>query len=125
RGRARWSRRSRSGPGGGVVAEGGWLGVGRGWYLHSESSARLRALVLAALEAFHRANPLKPGMSREELRVRTGGADERVFATLLTALEAEGALASDRDKVRLASHEVRLTPEQQRIVDRVEQEFRK
>src|SRR2546426_467947 len=63
--------------------------------------------------------------SPEELRVRTGGADERVFATLLAALEAEGALASDRDKVRLASHQVRLTPEQQRIVDRVEQEFRK
>src|SRR2546426_436712 len=109
----------------GLVAQGRVLVVDREWYLHSESSARLRALVLAALEAFHRANPLKPGMSREELRVRTGGADERVFATLLAALEAEGALASDRDKVRLASHQVRLTPEQQRIVDRVEQEFRK
>src|SRR5207249_69317 len=106
----------------GLVAQGRVLVVDREWYLHSESSARLRALVLAALEAFHRANPLKPGMSREELRVRTGGADERVFATLLAALEAEGALASDRDKVRLASHQVRLTPEQQRIVDRVEQE---
>jgi selenocysteine-specific elongation factor len=101
------------------------LVVDREWYLHSESSARLRTLVLAALEAFHRANPLKPGMSREELRVRTGGADERVFATLLAALEAEGVVASDRDKVRLASHQVRLTPEQQRIVDRIEQEFRK
>src|SRR5437667_156735 len=109
----------------GLVAQGRVLVVDREWYLHSESSARLRALVLAALEAFHRANPLKPGMSREELRVRTGGADERVFATLLAALEAEGALASDRDKVRLASHQVRLTPEQQRIVDRVEQEFKK
>jgi selenocysteine-specific elongation factor len=31
---------------------------------------------------------------------------------------------ADRDKVRLGSHDVRLSPEQQRIVDRVEQEFR-
>jgi len=46
-----------------------------------------------------------------------------VFATLLTALETEGVVASDRDKVRRASHQVRLTPEQQRVVDRIEQEF--
>src|SRR5207249_4587097 len=46
-------------------------------------------------------------------------------ARLRARREAEGALASGRDKVRLASHQVRRTPEQQRIVDRVEQEFRK
>src|SRR2546422_643269 len=108
-----------------LVAQGRVLAVDREWYLHPESSARFRALAVAALEAFHRANPLKPGMSREELRVRAGGADERVFATLVVALETEGIVATERDKVRLASHRVRLTPEQQRIVDRVEQEFLK
>src|SRR5256712_595216 len=108
-----------------LVAQGRVLVVDREWYLHPESSARFRALAVAALEAFHRANPLKPGMSREELRVRAGGADERVFATLVVALETEGIVATERDKVRLASHRVRLTPEQQRIVDRVEQEFLK
>src|SRR4029453_16739312 len=30
---------------------------------------------------------------------------------------------AERDKVRLATHEVRLTPEQQKVVDRVEVEF--
>src|SRR5436189_186639 len=34
-----------------------------------------------------------------------------------------GRAARDRDKVRRASHQVRLTPEQQRVVDRIEQEF--
>ena len=62
-------------------------------------------------------------MSREELRGRSGGADERVFAALLAALETEGVVKSERDKVRLAAHEVRLTPEQQRVVDQIEQEF--
>src|SRR6266849_1453992 len=108
-----------------LVAQSRVLIVDREWYLHPESSARFRALAVAALEAFHRANPLKPGMSREELRVRAGGADERVFATLVVALETEGIVATERDKVRLASHRVRLTPEQQRIADRVEQEFLK
>ncbi len=107
----------------GVVAGGRVLVVDRDWYLHPESFARLRALGVGALEAFHRANPLKPGMSREELRGRAGGADERVFASLLATLETEGVVKTERDKVRLAAHEVRLSAEQQRAVDRVEEEF--
>jgi selenocysteine-specific elongation factor len=99
------------------------VAVEREWYLHADSQGRLRGLILTALEQYHRANPLRPGMGREELRGRAGGADERVFAQALARLEAEGALKSDRDKVRLASHEVRLTPEQQRIVEQVEQAF--
>jgi selenocysteine-specific elongation factor len=46
-----------------------------------------------------------------------------VFAHLIGALEAEGVVVTERDKVRLASHDVRLAPEQQRIVDRLEQEY--
>ena len=99
------------------------LAVDRDWFIHPDSAARLRALAVQALEAFHRANPLKPGMSREELRGRAGAVDERVFAFLLTALDAEGAVKTDRDKVRLASHEVRLSPDQQRVLDRLEEDF--
>jgi selenocysteine-specific elongation factor len=106
-----------------LEARGRIVAVEREWYLHADSQARLRGLILSALEQYHRANPLRPGMGREELRGRAGGADERVFTHVLAALEAEGAVRSDRDKVRLASHEVRLTPEQQRIVEQVEQAF--
>ena len=95
----------------------------RDWFIHPDSFARLRGLVLDELTAFHRASPLKPGMSREELRGRAGAADERVFGFLLSSLDAEAAVKTDRDKVRLASHEVRLSPEQQRIVDVLESEF--
>ena len=107
----------------GLVAGGRVLVVDRDWYLHPESFARLRALAVGALEAFHRANPLKPGMSREELRGRAGGADERVFASLFATLETAGVVKTERDKVRLTAHEVRLSAEQQRAVDRVEEEF--
>jgi len=99
------------------------IAVDRDWFIHPDSFAGLRTLVVEALTAFHRANPLKPGMSREELRGRAGGADERVFAFLLTSLAAEGTVKTDRDKVRLAAHEVRLSPEQRRIVDRLEEDF--
>jgi len=99
------------------------LVVDRDWFIHPESAKHLRALAVAALEAFHRAHPLRPGMSREELRGRAGASDERVFASLLAALEAEGVVKTERDKVRLAAHEVRLTAEQQRAVDQIEQDF--
>ena len=111
----------------GVLAElstsGRLVAVDRDWYLHPESYTRLRGRALEALERFHRANPLKPGMSREELRGRAGAPDERVYAHLLTSLETEGAVHAERDKVRLSTHEVRLSPDQQRIVERLEQEF--
>jgi selenocysteine-specific elongation factor len=107
-----------------LVAGGRVVAVDREWFLHAEAVARLRSLILAALAEFHRAQPLRPGMSREELRGRGGGADERVFAHVLAALDAEGAVRVDRDKVRLGSHEVRLSVEQQAAVERVERAFR-
>ncbi|MFQ5830327.1 MAG: selenocysteine-specific translation elongation factor [Candidatus Methylomirabilia bacterium] len=100
------------------------VAVDREWFVHAEAQARLRARVLELLEHFHRQNPLKPGISREELRVRAGGMEERIFTHLLTALETEGAIRAERDKVRLAAHRVHLSPEQQRLVERLEREFR-
>jgi selenocysteine-specific elongation factor len=97
--------------------------VDRDWFIHPDSLARLRTLVVETLTAFHRANPLKPGMSREELRGRAGAADERVFAFLLSALGADGVVKTERDKVRLAAHEVRLSADQQRVVERLEADF--
>ena len=106
-----------------LQAAGRVIAVERDWFIHPESFARLSTLVVDTLTAFHHAGPLKPGMSREELRSRAGGADERVFAFLLSALGADGTVKTERDKVRLASHEVRLSPDQQRIVDRLEDDF--
>ncbi len=107
-----------------LAAAGRVTAVDRDWSLHADAVARLRGLVTAALEQFHRAQPLRGGMSREELRVRSANADERVFAHVLGALDAEGAVRVDRDKVRLAAHELRLSAVQQTAVDRLEREFR-
>jgi selenocysteine-specific elongation factor len=107
----------------GLQSGGRVVAIDRDWFVHPESLTRLRGLTIAALEQFHRASPLRPGMSREELRGRAGAADERVFAHLLATLETEGIVRADRDKVRLASHEVRLTAEQQKAADRLEQDF--
>jgi selenocysteine-specific elongation factor len=98
--------------------------VDREWYVHREASDRLRSQTLQLLEVFHAQNPLRGGISREELRSRAGHAQEKVFAQLLAALEADGVVRSERDQVRLASHAIRLTPEQQRVVEGIEAAFR-
>jgi selenocysteine-specific elongation factor len=100
------------------------LAVDREWFLHRDASDRLRLQTLAVLEAFHAENPLRSGISREELRGRVGHAQERVFAQLMTALEAEGLVKSERDQVRLASHVIRLSADQERVVKGLEAEFR-
>ena len=134
-GRARgWptsGRARRSGRSGCASCSTGWprsgaiVAVDREWFIHRAASDRLRGETLGLLEAFHAENPLRGGISREELRSRAGNAQERVFAQLLGALEAEGVVKSERDQVRLASHAIRLSPEQQRVVDGVEADFRR
>jgi selenocysteine-specific elongation factor len=107
-----------------LTASGAAIAVDREWYLHREAGDRLRAQTLGLLETFHQDNPLRTGISREELRSRAGHAQERVFAQLLQGLEAEGLVRSERDQVRLASHAIRLSAEQQRVVGAVEGDFR-
>ena len=107
-----------------LAASGRVMAVDRDWSLHADAVARLRELITSALAQFHRTQPLRGGMSREELRVRAANADERVFAHVLAALDGEGVVRVDRDKVRLASHELRLSPVQKTAVDRLEQAFR-
>jgi selenocysteine-specific elongation factor len=109
----------------GLQKSGAVVAVDRDAYLHRDASDRLRAATLGLLEAFHAEHPLRGGISREELRSRAGNAQEKVFAQLLGALESEGVVRSERDQVRLASHSIKLSPEQQRVVDGVEAEFRR
>jgi selenocysteine-specific elongation factor len=107
-----------------LVARGRVFVVDREWYVHAESAEQLRREAEAELAAFHAREPLKPGMSKEELRTRLGSLEERVFLALLERFAAAGVLVVDRDKVRGAGHAIRLTPEQQAASDRIEAEFR-
>ncbi len=97
--------------------------VERDRFIHQEVYPSISAKIREIVAAFHSENPLRLGMSREELRMRAGGIDEKVFTYVLGRLEFEGVTRTERDKVRLASHEIRLTQEQRRLVDSLEEEF--
>jgi selenocysteine-specific elongation factor len=72
---------------------------------------RLGAATLEVLESFHRENPLRPAMPREELRVRVfGAARPAVFERVVGELAARGRVRLLPDAVALSGHEVRLNP---------------
>lgn len=78
-----------------------------------DSWRRLLQQILAELERFHSANPLRLGMSRAELGSRT-----RTSLTLLDAvIDVEDSLTMDGGFVRAQSHAIRFSREQKMRID--------
>lgn len=73
--------------------------------------ARMRDL----LAAFHRASPLRPGMSKEEFRSRLGLAPRLHDAAVAAALRA-GTIAEAGPVFRLPDHRITFSPAQQALV---------
>jgi selenocysteine-specific elongation factor len=77
---------------------------------------QLKRSLLAALETFHKENPDLPGAGMERLRMRL---EPRLpapaFAAVLQGLARHGEVSLDGAWVRLPGHEVRLTPQDERI----------
>jgi selenocysteine-specific elongation factor len=76
-----------------------------------------------AVEAFHRANPLLPGIPKQELRARAGGARTEIFEAGLHDLLNARALAMTGDLVREAGREIELSSEEARAKELIEREF--
>jgi selenocysteine-specific elongation factor len=75
------------------------------------------------LSGYHRQYPLRAGMGREALRSGLR-LDPKVFNAALARLVADGHIVDQAASVRLPSHAVRFTPEQQRAVDGLLAAFR-
>ncbi len=94
-----------------------------GWYLHAEALDALTRELRRHLETYHRQNPLKPNISIEELRAKVRGLSERVCLVALEELRQQGVMVVERDRVRLASHQVALDDTRERILNELEAEF--
>lgn len=89
--------------------------------IHREVRDLWGARIAAALGDFHRGEPLKPGLKREELRnVCARYAQPELFDCALLHLEAEGRVAMDGAMVRAADHGISFTPEQQALKTDIE-----
>jgi len=94
-----------------------------GWYLHAEALDSLTRELRRYLEIFHRQNPLKPNIASEELRAKVRGLGERVCLMALEELRQQGVVVVERDRVRLATHQVALDDTRERILNELEAEF--
>jgi selenocysteine-specific elongation factor len=93
------------------------------WYVHEEAFRNLSAELRQHLAAFHQQNPLRPGMALEELRGKVRHLEERVCLLALELLQQQGEVVIERDRVRLASHQVALDDVRERLLGQLEGEF--
>lgn len=81
------------------------------------------AAVRGAIEEFHRANPLLPGIPRQDLRGRAGDPDPGVFDLALGDLVKAGVASISGDLVQRAGREIALSPEEAKAKSVIEAEF--
>ncbi len=81
------------------------------------------AAIRKAVETFHRANPLLPGIPKQELRARTGRARVEIFDAALGDLVTTRALVVTGDLVAQAGREISLSTEETRAKELIEREF--
>jgi selenocysteine-specific elongation factor len=94
------------------------------WTIASAKAvADCAAAIRKAIEDFHRANPLLPGIPKQELRGRAGKTSAEIFLAALDDLVKAGALAISGDLVQRAGREIALSDEEARAKELIEKEF--
>ena len=60
--------------------------------------------VLAFVDEYHKANPLKVGISKEELRSRLPATDVQIFQAVLDECASNGRIVLEKDRVTSGAH---------------------
>jgi selenocysteine-specific elongation factor len=85
----------------------------------------LRSGVQEAVERFHAGEPLRAGVSREDLRIRISRAlPQEAWRRLLDEMAGDGLLTLRDELVALAGHEVVLSEGEQELAEMIEGRFR-
>lgn len=100
-----------------IVRAGARLFDGQTWQ-------ELRQTTTDHLEKFHEREPLRTGISREELRARVARTmPQDAWRQLLEQVAAAGGARLDADKVALARHEVVLEGAERELADRIDRAY--
>jgi selenocysteine-specific elongation factor len=90
-----------------------WLKAVGKTLVRAERFLAYKKLLKTLLDEFHAKNPLKIGISREELRTRLPEAEAPVFQAALEDVVAEGVAEIEKDRVKLKS--AAQKPDQSRV----------
>ncbi len=89
-------------------------------YLDAEVWHDLLDRIQSVLSAYHGSHPLQPGIRPSELRLQVPGAHfVETFEHGVTHLLEAGVLKASGPLVSLADHRIRLSPEQERLRERI------
>ncbi len=91
-------------------------------YIHAAAIDALKLFLLTTVEAFHKKNPLVPGIGKEELR-ETARATPEVLAPTIDLLVSEKKLELSGDLVRLPGRGVVMKDEEAESKKTIEQAF--
>lgn len=70
---------------------------------------QLEETIIKTITEYHKKNPLKEGISKEELKVSLQhDISPKLFNMVLNSLNKKGVIVSDKENVRLARHQVEL-----------------
>ena len=93
-------------------------------YVSREAWRELSRQVVSTLEEFHRREPLKEGLAREELRTRLfARLHPDVFKFLLAELVQKGAVRADKERLALTSHRIAMSPKEAALMEQIETRF--
>ena len=94
--------------------------------IHHLELDKLSKAATQELEGYHQANPLKPGLPKEELKSRLPQIREtKLFNFLLNQLVEQKILVQEKELVRLSGHKVQLKEDQQAVQDSLEKVYLK
>jgi selenocysteine-specific elongation factor len=97
--------------------------------IHTEYFRAVGSKILGELGKFHAANPLLSGLSKEELRGRTGAPRGRpsaaLFGAVLEALAEQNQVEAQGELLRLKGREVQMSPEEREAKEQIASAFGK
>ena len=97
-----------------------------GLYIHEEFLEMAIQEIITTLSEYHKNNPLKAGIIKEELRSRTiGSNNQRLFNYIITQQSKAGLIVQENELLRLKEHRVTLASDQKEIRERIENRYLK
>jgi selenocysteine-specific elongation factor len=89
-------------------------------YVHAESFTRLRTEIHACLAAYHRLNPLKSGMPKEEVKSKFPALNNaKLLNMVFSQMVKEGEVAAEEENLRLSGHTVSLAADEEDLQGRI------
>ncbi|HCJ67799.1 MAG TPA: selenocysteine-specific translation elongation factor [Elusimicrobia bacterium] len=86
--------------------------------LHQQQLQNLKEKIINILQEIHQKQPLRLNLSKEEIKTKISGGE--IFDFILNELVKEKKIILEKDKVRLAEHQLKFSPEEEKIKKEIE-----